>query len=134
MTSYTKTILYVEDDEDDRVMLRQALENVDSRHKLLEAHDGIGALDLLHLMHQKGGLPSLIVLDINMPRMDGKQTLVAIQKEEAFSQIPIVLFSTSTSLQDKTFSEVKQVKLLTKPFDFTSLYITAHKLLSFTRA
>jgi CheY-like chemotaxis protein len=134
MKSYRKTILYVDDDPDDVAMLRHALESVDSEHQMVEAYDGIRALELLHQMLQKDELPRLIILDINMPRMDGKQALVALQKEEAFTHIPVVLFSTSSSLLDKTFCELRKVALVTKPVDVTSLYITAHKLVSYCRA
>ena len=84
-------------------------------------------------MQEADELPCLVVLDINMPRMDGKQTLVALQKDEDLSAIPVVLFSTSSSALDKSFSKAKHVELITKPFDFKSLYVTAHKLLSYCR-
>jgi CheY-like chemotaxis protein len=82
-------------------------------------------------MQQSQELPCLIVLDINMPRMDGKQTLVAIQNNPILSTIPVVLFSTSSSALDKTFSESKKVELITKPFTFDTLFKVTSKLLSF---
>lgn len=133
MPSYSKTILYVDDDDDDVTMLRSALEMVSGEHQLLDAPDGIQALALLRQLQDKKELPGLVVLDINMPRMNGKETLVALQKDEALSCIPVVLFSTSSSILDKNFSMERNVELIVKPFDFKSLYITANKLLSYCR-
>jgi CheY-like chemotaxis protein len=112
-------------------MLRQAIEELGTDHQIVEAFDGVHALELLQQMHECGALPCLIVLDINMPRMDGKQALVAIQSTPAFAAIPVVLFSTSSSRLDRTFCEAKNVELLTKPFDYKTLYSTASKLLTY---
>lgn len=129
MPSYQKTILYVDDDKDDLALFRQAVKTIDSNHQIVEAFDGLHALTMLKQMTETGALPCLIVLDINMPRMDGKQTLVAIQKDSALASIPVVLFSTSSSALDKTFCEAKHVELVTKPFEFEALYQTASRLL-----
>jgi len=134
MTSNIKTILYVDDDPDDLAMLRDAIEATDTDYQIVEAFDGVHALELLEQMKTSGDLPCLIVLDINMPRMDGKQTLVAIQNNPALAAIPIVLFSTSSSRLDKTFSEAKNVELLTKPLEFNQLHRIASRLLSYCRA
>jgi len=131
MKAYSKTILYVEDDADDIAILRYAIEIVDPEHQLVEANDGIQALELLRQMQEQDKLPCLIILDINMPRMDGKQTLIALQSNAAYSSIPIVFFSTSSSAMDNGFSKQRNVALITKPFDFKSLYITANRLLSY---
>ena len=134
MNTYRKTILYVDDDVDDIAMLRYAIETVDSGHQIIEATDGLHALNLLNQLHEKNELPCLIVLDINMPRMDGKETLAALQVDRKLASIPVVLFSTSSSIGDKSFSKEKNGELITKPFDFKSLYITANKILCYCRA
>jgi response regulator RpfG family c-di-GMP phosphodiesterase len=79
MEPYCKTIVCVDDDPDDLTMLRQAIEELGTDHRIVEAFDGVHALELLQQMHDSGAIPCLVVLDINMPRMDGKQTLVAIR-------------------------------------------------------
>ena len=115
-------------------MLRDAIESTDTDYHIIEAFDGVHALELLHQMEAENDLPCLIVLDINMPRMDGKQTLVALQNNALFSSLPIVLFSTSSSKLDRTFSEAKNVELLTKPLEYTELRRIANRLLSYCRA
>jgi CheY-like chemotaxis protein len=131
MNTYQKTILYVDDDKDDLALFREVVKAKGCDHNIVEAFDGVHALELLHQMNKSGELPCLVVLDINMPRMDGKQTLVAIQKDKELSSIPVVLFSTSTSPLDKTFSEAKHVELVTKPFEFNALYQTIDRLLGY---
>jgi len=130
METVSKTILYVDDDPDDLAMFRQAVENLGTHYRIVEAFDGVHALALLQQMEQSGALPSLIVLDINMPRMDGKQTLVAIQGKSQLASIPIVLYSTSSSPLDKIFSQSKNVELITKPFRFTTLIQVVRKMLT----
>lgn len=133
MNADPKIILYVDDDPDDLTMLREAITNVGRDFQIREAFDGVHALELLRQMEQEENLPCLIVLDINMPRMDGKQTLVAIQRDKVLSSIPVVLFSTSSSALDKTFSQVKNVELITKPIDYKALQSAASRLLSYCK-
>lgn len=125
------TILCVDDDQDDLELLTKALEMVDNNYNVLEAQDGTDALDKLRKMHNENNLPCLIVLDINMPKMDGKETLVALQNEDHFFKIPVVVFSTSSSALDKMFFAKKNVELITKPIDFQNLVSVAKKLLSY---
>jgi len=133
MKADPKLILYVDDDPDDLAMLREAISEVGTSFQIREAFDGVHALELLRQMTQENNLPCLIVLDINMPRMDGKQTLVAIQKNKLLSTIPVVLFSTSSSVLDKMFSQAKNVELITKPIDYKALQSAASRLLSYCK-
>lgn len=133
METKPKTILYADDDPDDLAMFRQAVAALGTGYTIIEANDGLHALELLQQLHHSGTLPCLIVLDINMPRMDGKQTLVAIQNHPDFASIPIVLYSTSSSVMDKTFSQSRQVELITKPFSFDRLFGIVSRVLSYCK-
>lgn len=133
MKSGYKTILYADDDPDDLTLLLEAVEATDKGYQTIEASDCLHALELLKKMKEANQFPCLIVLYINMLRMDGKQTLVAIQSNAAFSSVPVVLFSTSSS-QAKAFSEARHVELLTKPLEFATSYRVADKLLRYCRA
>jgi CheY-like chemotaxis protein len=126
-----RTILCVDDDVDDLELLTKALEMVDKGYHVIEASDGTDALDKLWKMHDNNTLPCLIVLDINMPKMDGKETLIALQREDNFYKIPVVVFSTSSSALDKLFFAKKNVELITKPINFQNLVLVAQKLLSY---
>jgi len=129
-----KTILCVDDDKDDLLMLREAINKIGTTYHIIEAFDGQHALDLLQQMQHTGMLPCLIVLDINMPRMDGKQTLVALQKDPALAAIPVVLFSTSYSLMDQRFSSARNVRLFVKPFDQQTLVEIAAQIVNHCKA
>lgn len=100
-----RTVLLIDDDEDDLRMLEDALKLIDSNHQIIEAKDGMEGLQKLMQLKNKNTLPCLIVLDINMPRIDGRQTFVSIKADETLSKIPVVIFSTSSSLFDRTFFE-----------------------------
>jgi CheY-like chemotaxis protein len=82
-----KTVLVVEDDHDTRVALRQSLE--ESGYFVVSAGTGAVALELLGNMSR----PSVIILDINMPIMNGDQFLAVIRANEDFKSIPIIQIS-----------------------------------------
>lgn len=125
-----KTVLLIDDDQDDLEMLEEALKIIDGGHQTIQANDGVEGLKVLERLLNEQRLPCLIVLDINMPRMDGKQTFVAIKSNKKLCNIPIVIFSTSTSLLDKTFFERNNTAYFVKPVSFTSLTITASRMIN----
>lgn len=87
-------------------------------------------LDVLTDLMNKKQLPCLIVLDINMPKMDGRETLIKIKSEEKLSKIPIVIFSTSSSQLDKTFFNKYDTAYFVKPINFQELKKTAARLIN----
>jgi CheY-like chemotaxis protein len=125
-----KTVLLIDDDKEDLGMLQEALKSIDINHKILEAHDGIQGLAKLKELNEKNILPCLIVLDINMPKMDGKQTFVTIKNNSQLSNIPIVIFSTSSSLLDKAFFERHNTAYFVKPINFVELARSASRMIN----
>jgi len=125
-----RTVLLIDDDEDDLEMLEEALKLVDGEHKTIQAYNGVEGLEKLENLMQQNQLPCLIVLDVNMPKMDGKQTFVAIKSNPKLCNIPIVIFSTSNSLMDKTFFERTHTAYFIKPINLTGLAITASRMIS----
>jgi CheY-like chemotaxis protein len=71
------TILYADDDKDDRDLLSEALEQIDPSISCITAHDGKEALSILQ---ENRTLPDYIFLDVNMPVMDGKKCLTELKK------------------------------------------------------
>ena len=124
-------ILCVDDDADDLYLLRKALKQVGSDYEMIEAGDGLAALDALRQMSEGDNLPCLIVLDINMPKMDGRQTFMAIENDPKLSKVPVVIFSTSSSPLDKLFFSKKNVEYITKPIYYETLLTVAQRMLSF---
>ena len=126
-------ILCVDDDDDDIQMLHEAINGIDGTHTFVKAYNGVDALQQLNVMKKDGELPCLIVLDINMPKMDGRQTFVSIKNDEELADIPIVIFSTSSSPLDKMFFTKKNVEYITKPINYAILVEVAKRLLSYCK-
>jgi DNA-binding response OmpR family regulator len=124
-----KTVLLIDDDKEDLEMLEEALKAIDEGHKTIQAGDGIEGLKMLQDLQREKRLPCLIVLDINMPKMDGNQTFVTIRSNETLSNIPIVIFSTSSSSLDRIFFERYNTAYFVKPVDFKGLVTTASKMM-----
>ena len=122
------TILYAEDDLDDLMMVRQAFEPHD-HIEVLHAANGLETLQRLHELNEKNLQPCLVILDINMPKMDGRETLEEMKKNEKFKHIPVVMFSTSSSHQDKQFAQLWGVELITKPLHYGDLEYIAKQFI-----
>jgi len=125
-----RTVLLIDDDKDDLEMLEQALADIDIDHRIIEAGDGIQGLKMLDELKTNKQLPCLIVLDVNMPRMDGRQTLVNIKSDPTYCRIPIVAFSTSSSQLDISFFEKYNTAYFVKPIKFHELKKTAERLIN----
>lgn len=89
-------ILLVEDDPDDLFLARRALDRSGLTYVLEHAEDGVQALDLL----KKGLRPDVVLMDINMPRMDGLEALRAIRADPAQKGLPVVMLTTSDADRD----------------------------------
>ncbi|OLY93153.1 response regulator receiver protein [Cnuella takakiae] len=124
-------ILCVDDDADDLMMLREAFEANGCTYGVEVACDGEEALSRLRNTLPGQNLPSLIVLDVNMPRIDGRETLLALQKDSTLSKIPVVAYSTSSSPLDKLFFNRLNVAFFTKPSYFNELESVAATMLHF---
>ncbi|MGB3727164.1 MAG: response regulator [Glaciecola sp.] len=109
-------ILLVEDSKSDQVMVQRALEDGRIRCELVIANNGNEALKMLTDSAQYKALPHLILMDINMPIMDGKQTLKAIRDNQQISHIPVIMLTTSSREKDVMESYQLGVNAyLTKP-------------------
>lgn len=122
------TILIADDDEDDRTLTRQALEDAHISNDLRFVEDGEQLLDYLYQRGAFGGerglapRPGLILLDLNMPKMDGREALKVIKGDPDLQDIPIVVLTTSSLSQDVARSYKLGVNsYITKPVTFTGL-------------
>jgi CheY-like chemotaxis protein len=118
IASQAPTILYIDDDSDDCLFLRSSLEDAGKATNLICATDGEEAVAYLNAVSATG-LPDLIVLDLNMPRWDGKQTLSYLKSQPHLASIPVVIFSTSENKIDKeTCAKIGAASYITKPFHY----------------
>lgn len=81
-------------------------------------------------MKVKLTIPCLIILDLNMPGLNGWDTFIEIKKDELLSRIPIVAFSTSNQLIDRSYFQLKGIEYIVKLFDFNGLLQAASRLLN----
>ena len=123
------TILWADDDVDDLLMMREILVKNKKQFELVEVRNGREALDYLKKANQKGSLPCLIILDINMPVLDGKKTLSMIKENKDYENIPVVIFTTSNSELDRMYCQKYGTRMITKPPDFQSLQSTVLQLI-----
>ncbi|MGV3767624.1 MAG: response regulator [Chitinophagaceae bacterium] len=89
-----KKILLADDDLDDRELFSQILEERADAVLLESVENGIEVLDFLNRSAGTNALPDLIIIDHNMPRMNGRQTLQEIKSDARFAGIPVVIYST----------------------------------------
>ncbi len=97
MNPQTNTILLIDDDPDDLEFYGDSIRTALPALTIEEVRSGIKALEYLGLAKEKRALPCLIVLDVNMPIMSGRETLMEIKKDKDLYTIPIVIFSTASS-------------------------------------
>jgi two-component system, response regulator len=122
------TILVADDDEDDRELIGQALEAAGLAGELKFVHDGQEAIDYLR---REGAYaressdtprPWLILLDLNMPRKDGREVLAEIRADETLRGIPVVILTTSKDKVDVRSSYALGANsFITKPISQTEM-------------
>lgn len=115
---YVPTILCVDDDEDDLLFVKEAIESHSQSFNIVEAKSGTEAIRFLKECLSKEELPCLVIMDINMPGMDGRQAIGKIRQTHQLEGIPITVFSTSSQASDREFFEEKGIHFFTKPFDY----------------
>jgi len=95
-------ILMVEDNPGDVRLTREALKGGKVLNQLHVVEDGVAALDFLYRRapHQNAIRPDLILLDLNLPKMDGRQVLATIKADESLKLIPVVVLTTSQAEED----------------------------------
>jgi CheY-like chemotaxis protein len=108
-------VLYADDDKDDIALVEEAFSSSVSNIELVTAYDGAAALSYLGNLSQFDPDPCLIILDVNMPRVNGREALLRIRQMERFNKTPIVLFTTSSMPVDRTFAEKYNAGFVTKP-------------------
>jgi CheY-like chemotaxis protein len=123
----TITILIADDDADDRLMAKEALEECRLTNHLDFVEDGV---ELLNFLRGKGRYaakgaarrPGLIILDLNMPKMDGREALREIKADPSLRRIPVVVMTTSKAEEDiyRTY-DLGVNSFITKPVTFEGL-------------
>ena len=112
--STEKVMLYADDDYEDTLWVIEVCKALNFFHRIQFVENG--RLVLVYLNSNPLLLPSLIILDLNMPVLDGKQTLQKLKSSLAYSSIPVAVFTTSACKWDeKICMQLEAAMFLTKP-------------------
>lgn len=122
-------ILLIDDDQDDLMLIKHTIREINDEYVLIEAENGHVAMEYLNASLVTGELPCLIVLDMNMPILNGKEFLEIITKDKIFADIHTVVFTTSTVNDEAEFCKKYNVEILTKPFKMKVLFEIVKKIL-----
>ena len=128
------TIVMADDDPDDCKLAQDAFEEARLSNRLVFVKDGVELLELLRREGKYAGeagepLPALILLDLNMPRMDGRETLEHIKADPALRHIPVVVLTTSRAEEDVLRSyRLGANSYIVKPVTFESLVDVVQQL------
>ena len=126
-----KIVLCADDDPDDRELLTIAINELNPNYKVLTAHNGEDALEKLAELNSIGHDPCLVILDMNMPIMDGKQTLEIMKTHSHWYNLPVAIFTTSPREIYADIALKYDVHIITKPAKYASMVEEVSQLLSF---
>ncbi|HEV2352982.1 MAG TPA: response regulator [Puia sp.] len=121
-----KTIMLVEDEELDVISVQRSLKKLEIPYELITAFNGADALTLLQGGPQTApieSLPDVILLDLNMPRMNGLEFLKALRSDPRLKHIKVFVMTTSGELSDRSAAEELNVSgFLVKPMSYGATY------------
>jgi CheY-like chemotaxis protein len=139
MTTTTTTaskILYIDDDSDDCIFLMESFMATANNTDFVCLNDGEAAIDYLNRIHeQQEAFPQLIILDLNMPRIDGRKTLSYIKSHDYLASIPVVVLSTSDNNTDKeACAQLGAASYFQKPYHYNEYKSIVNDCIHFIKA
>jgi CheY-like chemotaxis protein len=125
-------ILLVEDNEGDIMLTMEAFEESKIVNKITAIKDGKEAINYFEALTNKGEIPHLVLLDINLPKVSGHEVLTYIKNNEKFKSIPVIMLTTSSSEKDILQSYKNHVNCyITKPIDVSDFMKAIMKIEDF---
>jgi CheY-like chemotaxis protein len=125
-------ILVADDDADDRAILQDAMAELDAGQVLCFAQNGEDALRILGKDFNADYKPALIILDLNMPKLNGTETLRRIKSDDRYKTVPVIIYSTSLNPMEKDKCMLLGAhSYITKPVTFKESMDTARSFLAF---
>jgi len=133
-TARTIDILMVEDDPGDVRLTREALKGSKVLHSLNVVEDGVAALDYLRKVapYQNAVRPDIVLLDLNLPKKDGREVLSEIKSDDKLKRIPVVILTTSKAEEDvmRTYN-LHANCYVTKPVDLEKFIVVVKSIDAF---
>ncbi len=127
-------ILLVEDNEGDIILTREALREVSAVKDISVVKDGREAIHFLFKTgsHENAPIPDLVLLDINLPKVDGKEVLKTIKQDPLLRKLPVIVLTTSASEKDIIDAYTHYANCyITKPVDYSSFMKVIQSVESF---
>ena len=134
MEEKPKTILLVEDNKADVRLVREALKNSSLTYEMATVRDGVAAMAYLHQEGEYTAVsrPDLIILDLNLPKKDGREVLAEIKTDSEFKRIPVVVLTTSRNEDDIHQSyELNANCFITKSRNLSELFTIVRRIEEF---
>lgn len=134
LTSHNARVLLVEDDPGDRLLVEEVFDEHGASGNLRAVEDGALALDYLH---QRGDFadsprPDLILLDLNLPKVNGREVLEEIKKDPSLTPIPVIVLTTSAAEEDVIRAYAAQASAyVTKPLNWDALSVAVRRIGTF---
>lgn len=120
-------VLAVDDDDDDLELFGNAAQEIDPSIQIIYARNGEEALRYLH--ERAIAMPDYVFLDVNMPRVNGRQCLISMRENKLTKNIPVIMYSTALSESDIALFENLNARYLIKPSGYVELVAALKKIL-----
>lgn len=122
-----------DDDADDLELVSGFFKEFNPDVTVVELHDGREVIHFLSSLSEDDALPLLLLLDVNMPRFNGKETLLALRNILRFQYLPAVIYTTSTGDSERAFFEDIGASWVTKPGTMDGVRQTAKVIADFCK-
>ena len=122
-------VLYADDDPDDLQLVTESFEKYTNNVEVVTLDDGEAVLSYLNQISALDPSPCLIILDVNMPMLTGKDVLIQIRLMEQFNDVPVILFTTSSVHEDQAFAKKYNAGFITKPLNFSQMSKITHEFI-----
>lgn len=122
-------VLYADDDPEDIELVSEAFQVYAQNVELMTFTDGIELLNFIETIDPLHTAPCLFIIDINMPRLNGKETLRRLRRIESFAEVPAVLFSTSSLPADAVFARNFNAGFVTKPLHTNQVHLIIDEII-----
>ncbi len=124
-------IIFADDDADDLELITGFFKQYNQEVNVMEFRDGWDVMKFLEDVAIHNSQPLLMVLDINMPRLNGRETLMAIRNHPRYRHVPVVMYTTSSGAAEEEFCQLQGASLVTKPSTVEGVKQTAKVLAEF---
>lgn len=134
MDEKPKTILLVEDNKADIRLVQEALKNSSITYQMATVRDGVAAMAYLYQEgeYASASRPDLIILDLNLPKKDGREVLAAIKTNSQYKRIPVIVLTTSKNEEDIHQSyDLNANCFITKSRNLTQLFTIVQRIEEF---